>query len=68
MNEKTFVVPNISCGHCALAIKNELGDQPGIDVVDIDSATKQVTVRWDDPASWDGIVESLKEIGYPPAA
>ncbi|HUT55844.1 MAG TPA: heavy metal-associated domain-containing protein [bacterium] len=65
MNEKTITVPKISCGHCVAAIKRELSELKGVASVDGDAQTKQVTVKWDQPASWERIAETLAEIGYP---
>ena len=67
MTTKTFVVPNISCGHCTHTIESELADLAGVQSVKADQATKQVTVAFDAPATWDKIVETLEEINYPPA-
>jgi copper chaperone len=67
MTTKTFTVPNISCGHCTHAIKMELGEVPGVRRVEADVATKNVTVEWQEPASWDTIKSILVEINYPPA-
>ena len=67
MTTKTFVVPNISCGHCTHTIESELADVAGVQSVKADEATKQVTVAFDVPATWDTIVATLEEINYPPA-
>ncbi|MFW6098095.1 MAG: heavy-metal-associated domain-containing protein [Chloroflexota bacterium] len=64
--EKTFKVPNISCGHCVHTVKMEVGDIAGVQRVDADEQSKQVTVVWDDPATWDQIRDTLVEINYPP--
>ncbi len=67
MNKKTFRVPNISCGHCTMAIKNELSEIDGIRSVNGSVETKTVTVEWDNPASETEILEKLREINYPAA-
>jgi len=67
MTTKTFVVPNISCGHCTHTIEQEVAEMAGVQSVKADQATKQVTVAWDSPASWDEIKSLLQEINYPPA-
>jgi copper chaperone CopZ len=64
---KTFTVPNISCGHCVHTIEMEVGDMAGVTRVEADEATKQVTVEWGEPASWENIEALLEEINYPPA-
>jgi copper chaperone len=68
MSSKTFEVPNISCGHCVMTIKNEVADLAGVKNVNADQATRMVTVEWDAPATWDQIQALLVEINYPPAA
>lgn len=65
MEKKTFLVPNISCGHCVMTIKDELGDIEGVLNVEDNPGTKLITVEWDEPATLDEIKEALKEINYP---
>ena len=67
MASKTFVVPNISCGHCTHTIETELGELAGVSSVKAEQDSKQVTVTWDDPASWEQIKALLQEIEYAPA-
>jgi copper chaperone len=67
MATKTFRVPNISCNHCVMTIKRELGELEGIVNVTGDVETRTVTVEWDSPATWDSIKALLTEINYAPA-
>lgn len=66
MTTKTFVVPNISCGHCTSTIELELSDLVGVTGVNADQESKQVTVSWEEPATWESIEALLTEINYPP--
>ena len=65
MEKQTFVVPNISCGHCVTAIKSELSEMDGVNSVEGDPDTKSITVKWESPTSTDVIKDKLKEINYP---
>jgi len=67
MTSKTFTVPNISCGHCTRTIERELGELTGVTRVKADAVSKQVTVEWEEPATWDNIRALLEEINYPAA-
>jgi copper chaperone CopZ len=67
MTTKTFVVPNISCGHCTHTIESELAEINGVKSVKAEEASKKVTVTFDAPATWEQIVDTLTEIDYPPA-
>ena len=59
-------VPNISCGHCQATITNSLTPPPGVDSVNVDIPTKQVTVQYD-PAvvGLDQMKDVLAEEDYP---
>ncbi len=67
MAKQTFSIPNITCGHCVNAIKNELSEMEGVKSVAGSPEAKTVDVEWEAPASVDKIKETLKEINYPAA-
>ncbi len=67
MEEQTFNIPTISCGHCTMTIENELKEMEGIAEVKSNVAEKSVTVQWQAPATLDKIVATLQEINYPAA-
>ncbi|MBW1681310.1 MAG: heavy-metal-associated domain-containing protein [Deltaproteobacteria bacterium] len=65
MEKTTLTIPNISCGHCVMRIKDELGALEGVAGVEGDPGSKSVTVEYEAPATLEGIKASLKEINYP---
>lgn len=65
MEEKTVSIPGISCGHCAMTIKRDIGEIEGVSSVDVDIASKKATFRWSAPADWMLIAATLDEIGFP---
>ena len=67
MEKQTLNIPNITCGHCVMAIKNELNELDGVNAVQGDPATKQVEVEWDSPATLEKIKAALADINYPSA-
>ncbi len=67
MEKKTFSIPNISCGHCVMSIKNELNELDGVKSVEGNPEAKSIDVEWDAPITEDKIIETLKEINYPAA-
>ena len=67
MAKETFSIPNISCGHCVMAIKSELSEMEGIQAVDGSPEDKTVDIEWESPATLEKIKETLKEINYPAA-
>jgi copper chaperone len=67
MAKETFSIPNISCGHCVMSIKNELSELEGVKTVEGDPGNKSITVEFESPATLENIRETLKEINYPAA-
>jgi copper chaperone len=67
MEKETFSIPNISCGHCVMSIKNELGEMDGVKSVDGSPEARTISVEWQSPATLEKIKETLKEINYPAA-
>ncbi len=67
MATKTLSVPNISCGHCVMTIKRELGALAGVQSVEGDVDRKEITVTFEPESVFDKIKETLVEIGYPSA-
>lgn len=60
----TVTAPEIVCGGCAGSIKKALGAVSGISEVEVDVATKKVTVNHDENVSHETIVETLDRAGY----
>ncbi len=67
MENETLSIPNITCGHCVLSIKNELTELDGVKTVEGDPESKRVTIEWESPATLEMIKKTLKEINYPAA-
>jgi len=67
MEKQTFSIPNISCGHCVMSIKNELSELEGVKNVEGDPANKNIVVEWEAPATLENIKHTLKDINYPAA-
>jgi copper chaperone len=68
MEKTTLRAPNISCGHCVMAIKRAVGQLEGVASVEGDPASKTVTVSYDPSrVSLARIEETMAAEGYPVA-
>lgn len=67
MENQTLSVPNITCGHCVQAIKNELSELDGVQSVEGDPSKKEIQVQFSEPATLAKIKDLLQEINYPAA-
>lgn len=68
MTTVTYSVPDISCAHCTHTIQMELAEMEGVQSVNADLGTKNVTITFDTPATEEKIKALLAEIEYPVAA
>ena len=63
MERRQYVVPQMHCGHCETAVRNEVSAVPGVESVAVDLDTKRVEVSGealDDAA----IRAAIEEAGY----
>jgi len=61
----TVKTPDITCGGCAGSIKNALGKIDGIKNVEVDVATKIVSIEHDAQLTREQIEAKLDDIGFP---
>jgi copper chaperone CopZ len=59
----TFVVERMSCGHCTLAITDEVSRLSEVESVEVDLDAKLVRVRGTDVDAGD-VVSAIDEAGY----
>jgi len=67
MEQKTFSIPKISCGHCVMTITKELKELNGVRKVEGNPQFKTVDVEWDVPATEAQIRATLNDINFPAA-
>jgi copper chaperone len=67
MTTKTYNVPAISCGHCTATIERELKFVDGLQSVQAELDSKQVTVEVQSDDVLAEVEKMLEEIGYPAA-
>ena len=65
MIEKTFNVPDMSCGHCKAAVEDELNELPGVKKANADVARGTVEVSYDEVTVGTGDLKgAIEEAGY----
>ena len=60
----TVTAPEIVCGGCASSIKKALGNVVGVSEVEVDVASKKVTVKHGESVSRETITDALDRAGY----
>lgn len=60
-----ITVEGMSCSHCVNSIKNAVGALNGVEKVDVDLATKKVTVEFDpEIVKGKAIKDAIEDQGY----
>jgi copper chaperone len=65
MNEKTFPVSGMTCGHCVAAVTEEVSAVPGVTAVQVDLARGSMTVsgEYDDQQVKAAVIEAGYVVG-----
>jgi copper chaperone len=63
MEEVTYTVSGMSCGHCKAAVEGEVSRVPGVEFVEADLDTKLVLVRGE-ALEDDALRAAIDEAGY----
>ncbi len=61
---KVYHVRGMSCNHCVMAVKKALTSIDGVNSVDVELATGQVTVNFTDAVDDAVVAEAIQDAGY----
>lgn len=64
MIEMTLSIPEIHCGHCKTSIEGAVTALDGIEKAEVDIADAILTVSFDEPATFDGVIAAIEGQGY----
>jgi copper chaperone len=65
MTEKTFNVPDMSCGHCKAAVEGGLKQLPGVERANADVGRGTVEVSYEDgTVTTEDLKGAIEEAGY----
>ncbi len=60
---RDYTVTGMTCGHCVSSVREEVGEIPGVDSVDVDLASGRLTVTGTD-VSEDAVRRAVADAGY----
>jgi copper chaperone len=64
MATSEYQVTGMSCGHCEVAVRGEVGLLPGVEQVDVSAATGKLVVRSAAPLDEAAVLAAVDEAGY----
>ncbi|WP_122818836.1 heavy-metal-associated domain-containing protein [Nocardioides pantholopis] len=60
----TYTVTGMTCGHCEMSVREEVGEIPGVQDVQASHETGAVVVTSDGPLDRAAVAAAVEEAGY----
>ena len=60
----TYTVSGMTCGHCEMSVREEVGELLGVVAVEADHGSGQVTVTSEGPLDRAAVAAAVEEAGY----
>jgi copper chaperone len=60
----TYTVTGMTCGHCEISVREEVGELAGVTAVEASHQTGQVVVTSDGPLDRAAVAAAVEEAGY----
>lgn len=60
-SDEPMIVAGMTCDHCVLSVREEVGAVPGVTSVDVDLASGRLTVEGGDT---EAVIAAVAEAGY----
>ena len=64
MSTSEYQVTGMTCGHCEMAIRGEVGQIPGVDGIDVSAQTGRLIVTASEPIDDAAVLAAVDEAGY----
>ncbi|NLU84555.1 heavy metal-associated domain-containing protein [Rhodococcus sp. HNM0569] len=63
-NTVEVTVTGMTCEHCVASVREEIGEIPGVEAVDVDLTSGRVTIGASAPIEHSAIATAVDEAGY----
>ncbi|PWH06309.1 heavy metal transporter [Brachybacterium endophyticum] len=64
MTTTTFQVSGMTCGHCEMSVREEVGEVPGVEGVEVSHETGRLVVTSGAPLDQADVLAAVEEAGY----
>ncbi len=59
-----FTVTGMTCGHCEMSVREEVGEISGVDAIDVSAQTGRLVVTATDAVTDEQVLAAVDEAGY----
>ncbi|APX33452.1 heavy metal transporter [Brachybacterium sp. P6-10-X1] len=63
-NRYEYRVTGMTCGHCEMSVREEVGEIPGIDQIEVSHETGALSFTATQPVPDDAVLAAVQEAGY----
>lgn len=60
----TFQVTGMTCGHCEMSVREEVGEIPGVQQIDVNHETGTLVISSEQPVDDAAVRAAVTEAGY----
>lgn len=64
MNTTEYTVTGMTCGHCEMSVREEVGQIPGVDAIKVSAQSGTLVVTASAPVSDADVLAAVDEAGY----
>lgn len=64
MSTTEYKVTGMTCGHCEMSIREEVGEVPGVEEIQVSAQTGQLLVTSASDVDDDKVLAAVQEAGY----
>ncbi len=64
MNSTEYQVTGMTCGHCEMSVREEVGQIAGVDGIEVSAQTGKLIVTASAPIHDDAVLSAVSEAGY----
>ena len=64
MSTSEYQVTGMTCGHCEMAIRDEVSRIPGVEGIDVSAQNRRLVVRSSAPVDDTAVLAAVDEAGY----
>ena len=64
MNTTEYQVTGMTCGHCEMSVREEVGTVPGVQEIEVSAQTGKLVVTSASPLDDDAVLAAVEESGY----
>lgn len=61
---REYQVTGMTCGHCELSVREEVGEVPGIEEIEVSARTGRLVVTASETIDDDAVLAAVEEAGY----